>query len=162
VPAILISPMAPKGVVHTVFDHTSILHYAEDKWSRPPLNARDAAANSIAQALDFNSPPRADTPTSVQASITAPVPVAGDSTSVANHEQGLLSFGRYLDAAMDHQGDQAIQAYQRLQKEYQEGLEAKIDVAKQRFNLFLQGTKTHLKGITRDSTPSNPSSDTSS
>ena len=162
VPAILISPMAPKGVVHTVFDHTSILHYAEDKWGLPPLNQRDAAANSIAAALDFISPPRADTPTSVQASISAPVPVAGDSTSVANHEQGLLSFGRYLDAAMDHQGDQAIQAYQRLQKEYQDGLEAKIDVAKERFNLFLQGTKTHLKGITRDSTPTSPSPDKSS
>lgn len=162
VPALLISRMAPKGVVHNVFDHTSILRYASDKWGLPPLTARDAAANSIGAALDFNSPLRVDTPASVQASITAPVPVASDSVSVNNHEQGLISFGRYLDAAMDHQGDKAIEAYQRMQKEYQDGLDAKIDVAKERFNLFLQGTITHLKGITRNGAATDPPSNTNS
>ena|ERR1019366_2307315 len=162
VPALLISPMAPKGVVHNVFDHTSILRYASDKWGLPPLTARDAAANSIANVLDFNSPPREDTRASVQASIAAPVPVANDSISVANHEQGLISFARYLDAAMDHKDEKAIEAYQRLQKEYQQGLEAKIDVAKERFHLFLQGTITHLKGVTRDGKTNDPGSGTNS
>lgn len=150
VPALLVSPRAPKRVVHDVFDHTSILRYVSDKWDLPPLTARDAAANSIGAVLDFNGPLRADTPTSVQASIPSPVPVANDTISVTNHEQGLLSFARYLDAAMDHKGDKAIAAYQRLQKEYQQGLDAKIDVAKERFHLFLQGTITHLKGTTRN------------
>jgi phospholipase C len=150
VPAILISPRASQSVNHTVFDHTSILRYICEKWDLPPLTERDKQANSIGTALDFNEPLRAGTPASVQASIQKPTPVQSDSPSVTNHEQGLLSFARYLDAAMEHTGDAAIAAYQRLEKEYQKDLDAKIDVAKERFHLFLQGTKTHMKGVFRD------------
>ena len=71
----------------------------------------------------------------VQSSIQVPVPVQSNNPSVTNHEQGLLAFARYLDAAMEHTGDAAIVAYQRLEKEYQQDLEAKIDVAKERFHL---------------------------
>ncbi len=156
VPALLISPRATKNVVSTVFDHTSILRYVCEKWDLPPLNARDAAANSIGTALDFTGPLRFDTPPSVEASIPSPVPVPVDSASVTNHEQGLLSFARYLDAAMNHEAAAAIAAYKRLQREYEAGLDAKIDVAKQRFSLFLKGTITHLKGITRDGSAKNP------
>ena len=150
VPALLISPRAPQGVVHTEFDHTSILRYVCEKWDLPPLTERDKHANSIGSVLDFDGPLRAGTPASVQASIANPVPVAGDSPSVTNHEQGLLSFARYLDAAMEHTGEAAIDAYGRLVKEYQGDLDAKIDVAKKRFHMFLQGTKTHMKGVFRD------------
>ena len=105
--------------------------------------------------LDLNGPLRAGTPTSVKASIGAPVPVQSDSSSVTNHEQGLLSFARYLDAAMVHKGDAAIAAYQRLEREYQSDLEDKIDVAKERFHMFLQGTKAHMKGVYRDGSKPN-------
>lgn len=37
VPALLISPRAPKRVDHTVFDHTGILRYVCEKWDLPPL-----------------------------------------------------------------------------------------------------------------------------
>ena len=151
VPALLVSPRAPKTVVHTVFDHTSILRYVCDKWSLPALTARDAQANSIGSVLDFVGPLRADTPQSVQPSSTAPSPVPNDSTSVMNHEQGLLSFARYLDAAMVHTGaDNTTKAFGRLQKEYQSGLDAKIDVAKERFGLFLKGTVSHMRNLQRD------------
>lgn len=150
VPALLVSPRAPKNVVHTQFDHTSILRCLCDKWILPPLTNRDKQANSIGSVIDFTGPLRADTPISVEASIAAPVPVGGNDPSVTNHEQGLLSFARYLDAAMEHTGDAAIDAYKRLEKEYQSGLDAKIEVAKERFHMFLQGTKTHMKGILRD------------
>jgi phospholipase C len=153
VPTLLISPRAPKNFVDTVFDHTSILRYLSEKWDLAPLNARDAAAKSIGTALDFTGPLRADTPATVAASIAAPVPVALDNASVTDHEQGLMSFARYLDASMLHKGEAAIAAYGRLQQEYGEGLEAKIDVAKTRFSLFLKGTITHMRGLTRDHTP---------
>lgn len=150
VPALLISPWAPKAVVHNTFDHTSILRYVGDKWDLPPLTERDKGATSIGEVLKFTSGVRQDTPLSVKAVIDAPVPVQADNSSVTNHEQGLLSFARYLDAAMEHSGDKAVAAYNRLVKEYQHDLDAKIDVAKERFHLFLQGTKTHMKGIFRD------------
>lgn len=150
VPALLISPRAPKNFKDTIFDHTSIIRYLCEKWDLPPLNARDAQANSIGSALDLSGPLRTDTPETVQAPIATPVPVPSNSASVTDHEQGLLSFARYLDAAMAHKDDEAIKAYERLQKEYQQGLDAKIEVAKERVHLFLQGTITHLKGVIRD------------
>lgn len=85
--------------------------------------------------------------------MSTPFPVNSAAPSVTNHEQGLLSFARYLDAAMQHQGDAAVAAYQRLVREYQKGLDDKIEVAKERFQLFLQGTKTHMKGVLRDGAP---------
>jgi phospholipase C len=160
VPALLISPRAPQMVVNTPFDHTSILRYVCDKWDLPPLTERDKHATSIGSVLDFTGPLRAGTPAFVQASIRAPVPVQSESPSVTNHEQGLLSFARYLDAAMEHTGDAAIAAYQRLEKEYQSNLEAKIDVAKERFHMFLQGTKTHMRGVFRDGSRPNSASKT--
>jgi len=60
VPALLVSPYAPQGVVNqTVLDSTSALKFIEDNWSLPPLTARDTAATSIAGALDFRTTPRA-------------------------------------------------------------------------------------------------------
>src|SRR5262249_20015792 len=51
VPAILVSPWCGAGVSSTVFDHTSILKYAIDKWQLAPLGNRAAAANSIATCI---------------------------------------------------------------------------------------------------------------
>ncbi|MGH8860967.1 MAG: alkaline phosphatase family protein, partial [Jatrophihabitantaceae bacterium] len=64
VPALIISPRARRGHVdHTVYDHTSILCAIEWRWGLAPLTPRDAHANNIARALDFQSPPRLATPT---------------------------------------------------------------------------------------------------
>lgn len=60
VPAILISPWAKKSFDHTVFDHTSLLRYLSDKWDLGDLGNRTWSANSIADALDFESEPRTD------------------------------------------------------------------------------------------------------
>src|SRR3982074_2294841 len=51
VPAILVSPFVNPGVIHTVFDHTSVLRYVSDKWDLAPLGERAARANSLAAAL---------------------------------------------------------------------------------------------------------------
>jgi len=57
VPTVLISPWIPAGTVFRVpegsmpFDHTSILKTIEQRWSVPPLTARDAAAPDVGAVL---------------------------------------------------------------------------------------------------------------
>src|SRR5580698_10219743 len=46
VPAILISPWIDKQVIHDVYDHTSLLKYATEKWKLGALGNRVAAAKS--------------------------------------------------------------------------------------------------------------------
>jgi phospholipase C len=58
VPAIFVSPYAKTGTIdNTTYDFTSILRFIEDNWSLQPLTARDATANSIANALDLTRTP---------------------------------------------------------------------------------------------------------
>ncbi len=58
VPAIIVSPYARSGTIdNTTYDFTSILKFIEDNWSLQPLTARDATANSIANALNLSKPP---------------------------------------------------------------------------------------------------------
>jgi phospholipase C len=55
VPCLIVSPFSrPGAIAHGVYDHTSILKMIEWRWGLPPLSARDAAANNLAEALDFN------------------------------------------------------------------------------------------------------------
>ena len=56
VPCVLISPFARRGgVSSTLFDHTSTLRMIEWRWGLAPLTVRDAAANNLAEALDFTA-----------------------------------------------------------------------------------------------------------
>jgi phospholipase C len=60
VPALLVSPYTPRGVVnHTVLDATSALKFIQENWGLPSLSWRDAAATSLSTAFDFNGPERA-------------------------------------------------------------------------------------------------------
>jgi phospholipase C len=62
VPAFLVSPYAKRGFIDsTTYDFTSILKFIEENWDLEPLAARDAAATSIMNAFDFESPPRPPT-----------------------------------------------------------------------------------------------------
>jgi phospholipase C len=59
VPALLVSPLAKRhNVSHDVFDHTSILRMIEWRWNLSPLSVRDATANNLAVALDFDDRPK--------------------------------------------------------------------------------------------------------
>jgi len=51
VPAILVSPWVAPGVVHTQFDHTSVLKYLTEKWGLGNLGRRTAEANSIGSVI---------------------------------------------------------------------------------------------------------------
>jgi acid phosphatase len=54
IPAIIVSPYARRGYVdHTPYDTTSILKFIERRWKLAPLGSRDAAANDLSNAFDF-------------------------------------------------------------------------------------------------------------
>ena len=58
VPALVISPRAHRGgLAGGLYDHTSILKLIEWRFGLPALTPRDAAANNLAEALDFTNPP---------------------------------------------------------------------------------------------------------
>jgi len=67
VPTVLVSPLIAAGTVFRVaansmpLDHTSILKTVEQRWSLPPLTARDAAAPGIGAVLTLKTP-RTDDP----------------------------------------------------------------------------------------------------
>ncbi len=55
VPLVVVSPWTvPHFVSHTVRDHTSILKFIETRFSLPPLTARDAAADNMAEFFGNN------------------------------------------------------------------------------------------------------------
>jgi len=58
-PCLLVSAYARKGQVdHTTIDFTSQLKFVENNWNLKPLASRDAAANDITTAFDFEAGPR--------------------------------------------------------------------------------------------------------
>jgi len=95
VPAILISPWVEAGVAHEVFDHTSLLKYATDKWGLGPLGDRVAGANSFGSYLGAGlAAARTDT----SASIAAPDVPPDPPTSALNANQAsLVGFSRHLE-----------------------------------------------------------------
>jgi phospholipase C len=77
VPAVLVSPLIPRGTVFrapadtTPMDHTSILRTVEERWGLPSLTARDAAAYGLGAVLALREP-RTDDPLNA-----VPVPASG-------------------------------------------------------------------------------------
>jgi len=62
VPCLVMSPFAPARVASNgPFDHASVLKLVEWRWGLQPLAARDAAANNLAEVLDFTTK-RTDNP----------------------------------------------------------------------------------------------------
>ncbi|GAA3438797.1 alkaline phosphatase family protein [Kutzneria kofuensis] len=63
VPCLVISPRSPRATVaHGLYDHTSILKMIEWRFGLAPLTVRDAAANNLAEVLDFANPPQLSAP----------------------------------------------------------------------------------------------------
>jgi len=59
IPMLIVSPYAKKGkVVHTHYEHGSILKFIEDQFGLGRLAASDKRANSIADAFNFKQNPR--------------------------------------------------------------------------------------------------------
>ena len=63
VPLLVVSPWARRHAVsHVVHDHASLLRFIELLFELPALSARDANADALLDAFDFESPPRLDVP----------------------------------------------------------------------------------------------------
>ena len=81
VPALVISPYAKSHFVsHTVYDHTSILHFIETRFGLPTLTHRDKAADPMLGMFDFTqvSHPHPSIP-------SAPIDPAGEAACTALH-----------------------------------------------------------------------------
>jgi len=101
VPTLLVSPYARRGHLdHTQLDHTSILKFIESNWDIPPLAERDANANNLTSAFDFESPPRE--PVFISGNREAPKPEVEPQTIVIYATYGaamlfaLLTFARAI------------------------------------------------------------------
>jgi phospholipase C len=65
VPAVIISPLIPKGLIdHTVYDHTSALATVESIFGLRPLTNRDRQAKTLEHLFSLKAP-RTDTPTTL-------------------------------------------------------------------------------------------------
>jgi phospholipase C len=54
VPTLIISPFSRGGHIdHTFYETTSILAFIERRWKLTPLSTRDASANDLTAAFDF-------------------------------------------------------------------------------------------------------------
>ena len=134
VPAILISPWLPAGKLPTtIFDHTSILKYAIDKWGLDGLTDRVAKAATFAGSFLPEIRNGDDMPKQLVVPEVSPMPTEA-SESVSEHEQALISFARYLDATMIDSDPQGFLA--RTRQEYL-SVGDKVVVAEQRFKAFL-------------------------
>ena len=90
VPALVISPHVPKGVIdHTVYDHTSILRTVEALWNMKPLTDRDRAANDLFPLLSLASP-RTDAPLTLPSPARNPSPLPCDDESIRKSADALL------------------------------------------------------------------------
>lgn len=93
VPAVVVSPLVPRGSVDsTVFDHSSVPATIERQFGLEPMTARDASANDLL-ALCSLTTPRADCPTALAPPAAAPPrtpPPPPDPNQAVTHPAGLL------------------------------------------------------------------------
>jgi phospholipase C len=108
VPAVVVSPLVPRGLVdHTPYDHSSIIAAVRNIFGTAPLTARDAGASSFTRLASLSNP-RTDAPMLLEAPATSGIPdcesldIAGDLLSAAQEldtpaEKALIGF---LEVAM--------------------------------------------------------------
>jgi phospholipase C len=145
VPAILVSPFVKPGVIHTQFDHTSLLKYLIDKWSLGPLGARADQANTFAANL-LNAPENSDRlPVIVLAPQTSGLPppkygqIVGRVQPTLNaHQSALVAMTQLLESMTQVEGDSLLGRVKRLVT----GFDGVVDVAMERVEDFLDEKKT--------------------
>jgi phospholipase C len=154
VPAILVSPFVNPGVVHTVFDHTSLLRYVSDKWGLGPLGARVAAANSFAGAL-LAAPTAPDRLPPIQ----IPPPPPPDQVkfgqiesrrqpALNDHQSALVGMTQLLESMTDVRGDVLLSRSKRMVT----GFDGAVDVAVERVDQFMAQQKVAAV-VTADAPP---------
>jgi phospholipase C len=96
VPAVIVSPLIPKGTVdHTEYDHTSILRTLENFLNLAPLTQRDGVANSVARNLTEPTA-RTDCPTTIGSTVPAPAPAPTEMVSRPSDDDPLPEKGNVI------------------------------------------------------------------
>jgi phospholipase C len=147
VPAILVSPWVKKGFVGTTFDHTSLLKYLIDKWALRPdqLGRRVEQASTFAPALQGLNTPRTDAPPAFDLK-KLPLLRPVIPTSTNENQNGLVSFGHFLEQKMANAEELAAAGYRSLKS--LDGPLAQLGIARDRFILFLHhAVRGHLDSI---------------
>jgi phospholipase C len=132
VPAILVSPWVGKGVLKTVFDHTSLLKYLTDKWGLGPLGARTAKANTFGAAIGATA--RTDCP--VELPLIGPAgPTLAVSTrpALSSHQTALVAMTQLLESMTQVEANSLKGRLSRMIV----GFDGAVDVAMQRVEEFL-------------------------
>ena len=137
VPALLVSPWVDPGVIHTVFDHTSLLRYLTDKWGLGPLGLRTAQANSFGPELLKRDQPRMDAPGAFTDALLGPVELPNK--RVNENQKALVSFSQLLEKHMVDIEDMAAVGSRSLK--LLDGPQAQFAVARDRFERFFQHAK---------------------
>src|SRR6266571_4070617 len=93
VPAVIISPLIPKGIIDsTIYDHTSVLATVESIFGLLPLTERDKQANTLNHLFSLTTP-RKDAPT------TLPAPANSGIRCDDNNGASIASKSLVTDAA---------------------------------------------------------------
>jgi hypothetical protein len=136
IPAILVSPFVKAGVIHTEFDHTSLLKYLIDKWQLGPLGDRAAQANSFAAAL-LSAPENPDRlpsiPTPTDPGLGAPKYQGRRQPMLSPHQLALVAMTQLLESMTDVAGQSLVGRVKRLVT----GFDGVVDVAMERVEDFL-------------------------
>jgi phospholipase C len=105
VPAVLVSPMLDPGVVHTVFDHTSLLRMASNLYQGvQPLGRRARQANDPLPSLTWRATPRTDLP---EAPIAPDIQPARTVLTLEGFKESLFGLTHHLESEIKHPGHRA-------------------------------------------------------
>lgn len=136
IPALLVSPRVGKGVLSTIFDHTSLLRYLTDKWKLGPLGRRTAQAASFAGAILPAA--RDDTPASVPRPRFWGATAHTEAPALNDLQSALLGLSHFLETRANP--DPAVVA--RRSQALTEGPKAQAAVASERADDFIKQLKS--------------------
>jgi phospholipase C len=135
VPAILVSPYVGNGVLHDVFDHTSLLKYLVDKWGLAPLGERTTQANSFAKSVLAAPRADADLPSSIPATPAGMARVEIPLHPPLNDHQSALV---QLSHGLETMGEEPAEVVAARSRQTVIGPQSQIDAAVDRFEAFLK------------------------
>ena len=134
VPAVIVSPLLDPGVVHDVFDHTSLLRMAANRWPGvQPLGRRAQQANDPLAALRWRDAPRTGLP---EAPVAPDIQPARWLPSLDKFAASLVGLSHHLESLIAHDGHRG--ALMARGHEVLQDAEAQAKLASDRLAAFLE------------------------
>jgi len=122
VPAVFVSPLLDPGVAHRVYDHTSLLKMAAEKWPGVrPLGRRAEAANNPLAELKWRETPRTDLP---EAPVAPDIQPAAVLPGLQGFKASLFGLSHHLESLIDHAGHRSTlmaRAHEALEDSHRQG-----------------------------------------